>query len=244
MMGYRGRDVEVVMINEKQCIVTACDSCGAIGSKELDVVKVPPYITGRFTMRGTLLEVISTGAVPKVVTVAISNEPFPTGEGILDGVYEELKELKLEGLPVAISTEKNMKTSQTAVGITVVGICDREELRIGMSRSGDLLYCVGIPKVGEAMEADDSEIVQGKHILELLNVEGVHDIVPVGSRGIQREIETLCSNIEYKFTLEPNTDINITKSAGPSTCAIFTCTPDTELSGLKLAPLVKLGKLV
>jgi hypothetical protein len=244
-MGFRGRDVEVVGLNEKQCVVTACDSCGAIGLKELDVVKVPPYITGRLTSRVALLEVMSTGAVPRVLTAAISNEPSPTGEGILEGVYDELKVMGLQGIPVAISTEKNMRTSQTSVGITAVGICEIEKLRIGVSRPGDLLYCIGVPKVGNEINgADDPEILQGEHIVGLINNKGIHDVIPIGSGGVEKEIETLCSAIKCRISLESKVEINLIKSAGPSTCAIFTCLPDAELPEFKHVKAIKLGKLV
>ncbi|MCO5386446.1 MAG: hypothetical protein NHB14_12505 [Desulfosporosinus sp.] len=84
-MGYLGRDVEVVSINETQSLVVSCDSCGAIGMKEFDVYKISWFITGKLTTRVALLEVLSTGGVPQMLTVAISNEPCPTGDELLKG---------------------------------------------------------------------------------------------------------------------------------------------------------------
>jgi hypothetical protein len=243
-MGYKGRDVEVVFLDDRQCIVIACDSCGAIGSKDLDIVKVSPYIVGRLTARVALMEVISVGAVPKTLAVTISNEPYPTGEEIINGVNDEVKSMSLGVLPIAVSTEKNMETRQTAIGVTVIGLCERENLRISMSKPGSLLYCLGIPKVGnEIKDVDDVDIVQGNYVRELLKIKGIHDIVPVGSGGILKEIEALCSNVNCKFIFEPEREIDVIKSAGPSTCLIFTCSPNIELSQAKLAPLIKLGRL-
>ena len=109
-MGYLGRDVEVVAINPEQLLVASCDSCGAIGMKDLDEVQISWSITGRLTTRVAMLEVLATGAVPLMMTVAISNEPYPTGEGILEGVKEEFASAQL-ALPMAISTEKKHEYS-------------------------------------------------------------------------------------------------------------------------------------
>jgi len=244
-MGYKGRDAEVIPLNENQYITIACDSCGAIGSKELDIVKVPPYIVGRFTARVVLMETISIGAVPKIITAAISNEPYPTGEGILEGIKDELKFMDISSLPINISTEKNVPTRQTAVGITVVGICDREDLRIASSMSGDIVYCLGIPKVGDEVKyADNRTIAQGKHIQQLIKVNGVHDIVPVGSKGILKEAQMLACNTSCKFVLEPFLGVDVEKSAGPCTCIIFSCSPDAVLPDFESVPIFKIGKLI
>lgn len=242
-MGYKGRDVEVVQVDRNYSIITACDSCGGIGLKQNDAVKVSPYIVGRFTARVALMEVLSINAIPKTISIAISNEPNPTGEEIINGVVAELKAVDLESVPLAISTEKNIETSQTALGITVIGICKNENIRVTKSKSGDFVYCLGIPKVGNEINGlDDIEIVQINHIKNLLKLNGVSDIVPIGSKGILMEIEMLCRNVDCKFIYEPEEYIDMHKSAGPSTCLIFTCSEDTNFSEFTLKPL-KLGML-
>ncbi|WP_300463587.1 hypothetical protein [Desulfobacula sp.] len=40
-MGYKGRDVEVCLLENDLCLIVACDSCGAVGEKDLD--QVLPY---------------------------------------------------------------------------------------------------------------------------------------------------------------------------------------------------------
>ena len=244
-MGYRGRDVELIQLSEKQFMVISCDSCGAIGSKKLDVVSASNKIVGRLTVRVPLLEALSVGAVPKIISATISNEPDPTGEEIIEGIKEELALMNLSDIPITISTEKNVLTSQTAVGITVVGLCDNNRLRVALSDCDDIVYCLGIPKVGnELIGADDPDIIQGNHIYELLKVTGIHDIIPIGSKGILKEIEILTSNVDCSFNLNALIEIDVHKSAGPSTCIIFTCSPDTVLADFHLPKLTKLGKLV
>lgn len=245
-MGYHNRDVEVAFLNEEECLVAACDSCGAIGSKELDVVKVPPYITGRFTARVALLEVVSVGAVPQIITVAVSNEPDPTGAEILEGVRDELRAFELSSLRMAISTEKNMPTQQTALGISIVGVCLKSKLRIATSQAGDIVYCLGLPKVGpEVKSPDDLEIVQARDVRYLLKQEGVHDIIPVGSKGIRAEVELLASGLNYTFVAESSNSlpIDLDKSAGPSTCLIFTALPEMGAWDFAPTPLFKIGRI-
>ncbi len=242
-MGYKGRDVEIVQVDSNYSIVTACDSCGGIGLKKNDVVKVSNYIVGRFTARVALMEVLSVDAIPKTISIAISNEPNPTGEEILSGVVEELIAADLESIPMAISTEKNIETSQTALGITVIGICENENIRVTKSKPGDFVYCLGIPKVGNEINGfDDNELVQINHIKDLLKLKVVNDIVPIGSKGILMEIELLCRNVDCKFIYEQVEYIDMHKSAGPSTCLIFTCSEDINFSEFTLRPR-KLGML-
>lgn len=243
-MGYKGRDVEVVQIDSKYSIVTACDSCGGIGLKQNDVVKVSPYITGRFTARVVLMEVLSVNAVPKTISVAISNEPNPTGDEIINGVLDELKAANLGSISMAISTEKNIETSQTALGITVVGLCENYKIRAAKSRSGDFIYCLGIPKVGNEINGlYDNEIVQLNCIKELMKLNEINDIIPIGSKGILEEIEMLCKNVNCKFIYEPDGYVDMYKSSGPSTCLVFTCNEHINLSFLAQNP-IKLGRLI
>ena len=263
-MGYRGRDVEVAFAKGVGLVV-ACDSCGAIGEKELDVVKVPARLTGRFAARGALLEVLATGAQPQIVAAAVCNEPEPTGSELLKGVKDELKSAGLGTLPIAISCEKNMSTRQTGLGITVVGLVDGAALRITSTRDGDSLYCLGLPLVGaEVRDADDPEIIQASDVRRLLEDPAVHDIIPVGSRGILGEIHLLREAMMLSFVPEAQRfagacpeghfklvgALDINKSGGPATCLIFTAgpgfTPESWVSGGELnhksAPLFYLGK--
>lgn len=243
-MSYMGRDVEVVPLEGGKLMVAACDSCGAVGSKELDVVKVPPYIVGRFTARVALLEVLAAGARPVLLTVASASDPYPTTEGILLGVREELQALDLAETQLAITSEKNIPTRQTGLGITAVGVCAKKELRIALSGPGDDLYCLGIPKIGSEVAAhDDPEIVQGKHILALLASPEVHDIIPVGSRGILKEAESLALQAGCCFVQENSPPVSLEKSAGPSTCLIFSCAGSALPPRFPPTPLLKIGRL-
>ncbi|WP_242877379.1 AIR synthase related protein [Desulfosporosinus sp. BG] len=249
-LGYLGRDVEVVSINKEQYLVASCDSCGGIGMKELDAFKISWFITGKLTTRVALLEVLSTGAVPQMLTVAISNEPHPTGNELLKGVNDELESVGLKTLSMAISTEKNITTKQTGLGISAIGVVEKNKLRIGTAQLGDFVYCLGIPKVGpELNNPDDPEIVQVKAIQVLLGISGIHDIIPVGSRGIRIEADQLAATVNGHLRIDPTCTLDLDKSGGPSTCLIFALSSlsaavlDQVFSSFPNLPLTKIGRL-
>lgn len=241
-MGFKGRDIEAVKMDDHNYIVIACDSAGAIGDKEFDVVKAPPELVGALTARVAILELLAVGSNVKMLSAAICCEPEPTGRRILNGINEELKRLGNSEMPIAISTEKNFLTSQTGVGVTAVGTCEASKLRIGCSRAGDIVHCIGIPKIGNEIEgAEDEQIVKAGDIEVLLSTAGVNDILPVGSNGILKEA-TLMANVSGKqFKADMDIKLDMKKSAGPSTCAIFSCSPETEVSRIFKTPVSKIG---
>ncbi|HHY18163.1 MAG TPA: alpha-ribazole-5-phosphate synthase, partial [Firmicutes bacterium] len=57
-MSSKYRDLTLVSLTEDCVLVIACDSAGGIGPKELDSVKVPGYVLGRFTARVALMELL------------------------------------------------------------------------------------------------------------------------------------------------------------------------------------------
>lgn len=223
------RDVSFIELNESLYLAVACDSCGGIGEKVKDVVKVPPYVVGRLTTRVAMMEILSAGASPKALTAAICSEPAPTGERILTGIRDELNDLSLN-LPLTISTEKNMKTCQTGLGITIIGLVKKESLRINKTKAGDRLYCVGVPKVGNEISLVDPEIANSLLIKELLEIPGVHDIIPVGSKGIKGEGEMLASFLGLELKWNHSLSIDIQKTAGPSTCILVTCPKELQIA--------------
>lgn len=244
-MGYKARDVEVAFLQEGVCIVVSCDSCGAIGSKELDVVSVPANLTGRFTARVALLEVMASGARPEIIAVAIAGEPEPTGSNIIEGVRSELLAAGLENVKLVVSTEKNVPTRQTGLGISVVGSCDISDLRLGKTEIGNWIYGIGKPKVGsEVNDSDDPEIVQIEHLLKLLKNEAVHDLIPIGSGGIRSECELMEREVQGRVEYDANCPIPLEKSAGPSTVLIFTTSHSIQEFDFGSLPFYRVGRIL
>jgi hypothetical protein len=241
-MGYKSRDVEVSLLENDLCLIVACDSCGAVGEKDLDQVTAPASLVGQMTARAVLLEVLCTGAKPKIMTVAICAEPTPTGKQILEGVHAELAASGFDGLPLAISTEKNFKTCQTGLGISVTGVCKTADVRIALSQPGDRVYCLGLPRVGQdVLDAGALEVVTAGNIKWLLNQTNIHDILPVGSKGIQVEANQLAQSVNCMFKAKNTSLVDLNKSGGPSTCIIFTCRAEQDSTCFGNLPLSEVG---
>ena len=215
------RDLTLIKIDKKKTMVVACDSCGSIGMKPGDALKVPPFFTGKYTARGALMEVLCTGA--KVITVvdAICNEMENTGMEIIEGIKEELKAAGIEDIVLTGSTEENFLTVSTGLGITVVGIVENAALKVNCVKTNAIVVSIGLPKVGAEIKLDnDQEIVQYNIIKVLLNTCEVYEIVPVGSKGIYNEACQLAKFNGMKLIVEEKNCLDINKSAGPSTVVI------------------------
>lgn len=238
------RDVDIVPLFERKLLVVACDSCGAIGGKALDEVRTSPYIVGRYTAKVVMMEVLSVGAGIVAMTAAICNEEKPTGQGILEGIRDELKEEGIEEIPITISTEKNMTTEQTGLGLTAIGTCERENLRIGKSKIGDYIYAVGIPKVGNEILEDEGEIADGRTLKQIAQIPGVGDIIPIGSQGIAGECEKLIEFLGAHLEKNTSLDIDLKCSAGPCTSILFTSPRKINLQGAVDVPYLHIGKII
>jgi AIR synthase related protein, N-terminal domain len=222
------RDVRLFQFTNGQVIVVACDSLGGIGPKPLDKVKVDGYTVGKFTARVALMEVLSVGAKPLCIVDNLCVEPLPTGREILRGVREEAVLAGLDPeLAVTGSAEKNFAVEQTGIGITVVGIAKIESLRIGVSQPEDTVVaigsaCMGLEVIKAEQEGKTSNILD---LFRLLSIEGVHEIIPVGSEGIKRELYALTKSSGLNFQAQPDSDLHLTKSAGPATVLLASVSP-------------------
>jgi hypothetical protein len=205
-----------------ETLVIACDSLGGIGQKPLDSVRASAEVLGAYTVRVPLMEIMAAGADPLVVINTLSVEMDPTGRGILTGIKNELRRGGFaEDFTVTGSTEENMVTYQSAFGVTVIGKAKNENLRLGKSHAGDLLVCLGLPQVGE-------EVLKGwaqadiPLVRELLEKSYVHEILPVGSKGIYYEAKELAHGAGRKLRMFVPLKVDLKKSAGPGTCVLVT----------------------
>ena len=201
MKTYSRRDLTVVsgFDNNGSCLVIACDSCGSVGEKETDTLKLPAKYTSKFAARVALTEVICSGASPITITNGASNEMTPTGEELIKGIKEELANAQITGIALTGSTEENFPTNMTAVAVTVIGIAKEDELNFKQATNGDVVIQIGIPQAGK--EVDLESVGFYKEIRQFLSLPGVREIVPVGSKGITYEANTLATlnNMDMHF---------------------------------------------
>jgi hypothetical protein len=91
-------------------------------------------------------------------------------------------------------------------------------------------FAIGTPKSGpeDTIDLKDRDIADSMSLARILLVTEVHDILPVGSKGIMHEVEELARTAGLEFVPHPMESIDKKKSAGPSTCFLVSAVPGTE----------------
>jgi len=220
------RDVHLFRLDRKRIMVVSCDSAGGIGPKPLDRVKVDGRTVGRFTARVALMEALSVGADPICLANTLTVEPKPTGIQIIKGIRDEVRYAGLDSrIVMTQSTEKNVSVGQTGVGVTVVGLATARSLKIRQCRHRDAVVAIGLPYVaGEVMRGErERRIADTRDVFTLLNLRFVHEIIPVGSKGILHEAQTIAEDSHLRFALRRGLEVDVRKSAGPATVALCAC---------------------
>ena len=242
------RDLTFVDINEEQLMVVSCDSSGGIGNKEMDIVKTSPEILGYYTTGVALSEILAVGAEPVTIVNTLSVEMDNTGMQIIEGIKKAISPLNLpDDIVVTGSTEENFPICQTGMGITIIGIINKNQWIRPSTEKGDLCVIVGIPKVGnEVLEDKGRQILSISTLLELVKGCNVQEIIPVGSKGILFEAKEMARTNNLNLVLDKEIFIDLHKSAGPATCAVVSINKD-EYEDLRKTcpiPVVKIGEYV
>lgn len=245
----RRGDVSILKIPTGHVIVVGSASSGGVGPKPMDRVKVSGRDLGKFLARVALMDVAATGAFPILVSVTLGVKKEPTGSEILDGVRKEVRVLGLEPSRVLMeNTEENFETIQTGAGITVIGLANEDELRLGKTRPGDLIVAIGQPKVGDEVLPAEArgEIADLKDVILLTQKEFVHDIIPVGSFGITHEAQMVAYSVGRQAKLEESKELRLKKSAGPATVVLTTMDRKKvkELTLLLRKPINVVGEIL
>lgn len=215
----------------------------------MDKVKVAGRVLGKFMARVALMDVAAAGAFPLLISATLAVEKEPSGREILEGIRREALILGLEPNQVLMeNTEENFTTTQTGAGLTVVGLANEAELRLGRTMPGDMLVAVGKPKVGdEVLPAEGrNEIADLRSVIRLSRKKYVHDIVPVGTFGIAYEARTIAFAVGRQLVLAENVGVNLEKSAGPATVVLATMDPEKieDLESLIRKPVTIVGEIL
>lgn len=223
-MALKFRDVTLLPVSSELYMAVSCDVSASIGEKIDDVLKAPTEMTGAYCARVALLEILALGATPQALIHTVGNEFFPTGEASLRGIQEELRRAGYSQLEINGSSEDNMHTSMTAIGVTVIGTLFVKDFkkRRNTKHRGDSVYLIGEPIVGEAVKVRVNEIISYEAVEAMTDMPSVRDILPVGSRGILEEMETLLMDTELQCIYEKTwQDAELLKqSGGPSTSVL------------------------
>lgn len=248
MQTFKYRDLTVVDISPDQRMVISCDSSGGIGNKEMDVVKADPETVGYYATQVAIMELLATGAKPVSVVNTLGVEMNDTGKKIINGIKKALQPLNLgEDIIVTGSTEENIPVCQTSMGITAIGIVERSNWRGKRAKKRDIVASIGLPKVGnEVLEDMGRETMSIPLLTQLLQNPNIGDILPVGSKGIVYELGVMASSNDVDYNLYNVVNVDLYKSAGPSTCVIVSIDRDyyDELKASINIPVNFIGILI
>jgi selenophosphate synthetase-related protein len=245
----RRGDVSILKVPTGHAIVAGSTSSGAVGPKEMDRVKVDGHVLGKFLARVALMDVIATGAFPLLLSVTLGVEKEPTGNEIIKGIEREARNIGLDPNQVLMeNTEDNFQTVQTGAGLTVVGLANEDELRLGKTMPGDLIVAIGRPKVGDEVIVAEArgEIADLKNVIQLTQRKYVHDIVPVGGFGIASEAKMMAYGVGRQLKLLEVQGLDLHKTAGPATVVLATIDSERleDLRALIPKPINVVGEIL
>lgn len=216
------RDLTVIDFDESRYLGIACDSCGGIGLKEHDVVKASPQLAAYHTGKVVLAELMSMGFTPMIMADGLAVEMDDTGRQLIEGFNQVLSKLKTTKVHLTGSTEENIKTVQTSMGVTCIGMCDKNKLKYKKTEKKDICVLIGLPLVGSDVINNPGKILDIDDFEKLYLCDYIKEMLPVGSRGTAAELNDLCeyNNLNIKF--EDHIYVDLKNSGGPSCSCLIT----------------------
>lgn len=242
----RFRDLLVTRTGESTAMVVAVDSSGAIGPKSHDHLRWTGREAGRTATKVPVMEVVAAGAVPVIVVDNLCVEMDPFGWDILEGVRDVCREL--DHMPVITgSDETNMPTIQTGIGITVIASLRREDCRLGSSQAGDTVLAVGTPLGGADGATPDggSGTATVTTVRQLLALDGVREVLPVGSKGIRYELGELAAGAGLRAEEVAQDVVDVERSAGASAVVLVSVADGSSIGPAAVGglPCTPVGRL-
>jgi hypothetical protein len=216
------RDLTVIDFDETRYLGIACDSCGGIGLKEHDMVKASPQLVAYQTGKVVLAELMSMGFTPMIMADGLAVEMNDTGRQLIDGFNEVLSKLKTTKVHLTGSTEENIKTVQTSMGVTCIGMCDKNKLKYKKTEKNDVCMLIGLPLVGNDVVNNPDKILDIDDFETLYLCDYIKEMLPVGSRGTAAELDDLCQYNNLGIKYAENIAIDLKHSGGPSCSCIVT----------------------
>ena len=215
---------DLLIVDGSPPLVIACDSVGGIGPRPADLVRVPADVVAHFAARVPLLEVLCSGARPVALINTLCHD-MAEATVFINTFRAVASEVGIRPDAVTGSTEENVPSPATGVGVTVIGTL-AGDLLTGGGRPGDVVICVGWPRSAPHDEVfiGHPDIVPLSTVQALVTTGAVHDAMPVGSRGIGYEAGQLAESSGCALTWLPH-PLPLDASGGPASCVLFACDP-------------------
>ncbi|WP_163541352.1 AIR synthase related protein [Occultella kanbiaonis] len=212
-------------------LVIACDSVGGIGPKPADTFRADPWTTAHFATRVPLLEVLCTGAQPVVVVNTLSVARAGIGEEMIAAVRQLATRVGVTPDGVTGSTEDNVATNATGIGVTVVAALPAGAGPLGGgSRAGDVVLCAGLPRSAPefTLYSGHPDLVDLAEVRAAVASGLVHDALPVGSKGLSWEGPQLAASAGLTIRWRAARPVDLGASGGPSSCVLLACAAPDE----------------
>lgn len=224
---------DLLIVDGSPPLVIACDSVGGIGPRPADLVRVSADVVAHFAARVPLLEVLCSGARPVALINTLCHD-MAEATVFIDTFRAVASEVGIRPEAVTGSTEENVPSPATGVGVTVIGTL-KGDLLTGGGRPGDVVICVGWPRSAPHDEVfiGHPDIVPLSTVQALIATGAVHDALPVGSRGIGYEAEQLAESSGCGLTWLAH-PLPLDASGGPASCVLLACDP-TSVANLRNA---------
>lgn len=211
------RDLALLRLG-RQTLVAACDAVGGLGSKPEDFLLMEPESVGYFSARVVLLELLSVEVKPLLAICTLSVEREPTGRRLMIGVRTQLREALHKDISIIDSVETNFPTRHTAMGIALLGKLSKGRRLGGKVQLGDEVYRIGTPRTG--IKIGDADILAVDIVRRLVARRQVHEVIPLGSRGVRSELSDLRTR---GIDVTVGTEVEaweLTRSGGPANAVL------------------------
>lgn len=213
------RDLTIIETLPDQTMIMAAESSSSIGEKPGDHLQSPTEITAKFAVRVCLVELLSQRAQPQAIFTLIGNEKEPTGRIMWSAIREELEALPVtHDIVLNGSTEDNMVTNETSIGIVATGVINGPFV-IPAYETTKKIVQVGEPYVGQAVLENLDHIPTYNDIHKWSLQPEIIDIIPVGASGSQADLSILLS--KYNLALSHKDASWLNQSGGPSTSFVM-----------------------
>lgn len=245
----RLRDLSLFSLLGDLVLVIACDSNASIGEKPNDALPKAYAEVGISALKVPMMEILATGAAPLLIINALCMEMEPSGRKFIAAMRGELLRCGFDpDMMLTGSTEDNALTLQSGIGVTVIGLAAEERLRLGRTQVGDVVLCVGNPKGGVKIPyaEGDPDIASISTIVALNALAGIHEILPVGSKGVVYEAHELARFVGREFRIDDDPPaINLHESAGASTAVLVSTRPEQvdAVSAAVSVPVYMIGAI-
>lgn len=108
------------------------------------------------------------------------------------------------------------------------------------------MFTIGLPLVGEEVLTGQRRhiVADTRDVCKLIELGFIHEIIPVGSRGILHEAKVMAEDSKLRFKPDRNARTDLTNSAGPATVILFAQSKSYDAVKQISKPITQIGTLL